>query len=148
MVQARVTQALARDALKEFCNMKFKSILIPACALAMVTAPVFAEEPPPAPSPAPEETSIPFVNHGGVDDWRADGSQTLYFRDVHGKWYKGVLFSPAYDLPYADTIGIETNGIDRLDKFSTIIVRDRRYPLMSLIAVDAPPKKQVKSEGK
>ena len=117
--------------------------LSPFLLLAAAPLPALAQE---QPAP-PAEASIPFVNHGGVDDWRAEGSQTIYFRDSHGQWYKGILFMPAFDLPFVETIGIETRGSDTLDKFGTIIVHGQRYPLQSLVKVDGPPKHKVEKKA-
>jgi len=85
------------------------------------------------------EASIPFVNHGGVRDWQADGRETLYIQGRNRQWYKATLMSPAHDLPFAWAIGFDTGPMNRLDKFSSVIVRGQRYPIVSLVKVDAPP---------
>lgn len=122
---------------------------IPLAGLLVLTAVPALANPTPstAVAPAPEEGSIPFVNHGGVDDWRAVGDKVIYFKDSHGRWFKATLFSAAFDLPFVDEIGIETRGSDTLDKFGAIVVRGQRYPLQSLVKVDGPPKGKLRKPG-
>jgi hypothetical protein len=99
---------------------------------------VLAEEPAPA---IPHEASIPFVGMRSIEDWRADGDGALYIQDLHRKWYHATLMGPCTDLPFAETIGIETRGIDTLDRFGTIIVRHRRCAIQSFVESGPPPKK-------
>lgn len=114
--------------------------------LAALAMPALADPVPPPP-PAPQEASIPFANHGGVDDWRAAGDKVIYFKGNHGQWYKAELFSSAFDLTSVDEIGIETRGTDTLDRFGAVIVRGTRYPLRSLVKVDGPPKGKIRKPG-
>jgi len=97
---------------------------------------VLAEEP-----AAPHEASIPFVGMRSIEDWRADGDRALYIQDIHRKWYHATLMGPCTDLPFAEAIGIETRGIDTLDRFGTIIVRHQRCAIQSLVTSGPPPKK-------
>ncbi len=90
------------------------------------------------------ETAIPFANRGGVRDWEAVGNDKLYIQDAQRKWYLATLATPAPDLPFATNIGFETKGIDRLDKFGTVVVAGTRYPLKSLVSSGPPPAKPKK----
>lgn len=99
---------------------------------------VRAEE---AASPS-RDASIAFVNHGGVRDWRAAGDDKLYIQDASGKWYLATLATASPDLPFATTIGFETRGADRLDRFGSIVISGTRYPLASLVESDPPPPRQ------
>ncbi|WP_240334186.1 DUF6491 family protein [Sphingobium estronivorans] len=94
--------------------------------------------------PVPAEASIPFVNHGGVWNWQADGSHGLYVQDQHRRWYYAKLMGNCFDLPFANAVGFETRGIDTLDKFGTVIVRGQRCPIMSFTLSDGPPVKAKK----
>ncbi|WP_176591436.1 DUF6491 family protein [Sphingobium sp. EM0848] len=95
-------------------------------------------------SAASPEASIPFVNHGGVWNWQADGSHGLYVQDQHRRWYYAKLMGNCFDLPFANAVGFETRGIDTLDKFGTVIVRGQRCPIMSFTLSYGPPVKAKK----
>jgi len=96
---------------------------------------------PPARAAAPADITIPFVNHGGIRDWRADGDHGLYVQDIHNRWYYAKLMSPCTDLPYAERIGFETRGVDTFDKFSSVVVRGQSCQVTDLAASAGPPKK-------
>lgn len=92
----------------------------------------------------PIEMSIPFVSFGAIRDWRAIDHDTLYVQDVHRYWYRAELMSSCFDLPWVETIGFDASGTNRLDRFSSIIVRGQRCPFKSFVASGPPPKKQSK----
>ena len=119
--------------------MKLSALLIPLSPLAAVPSGAVA-----APAPARSEASIPFANHGGVDDWRAEGTRTIYFKDQHNKWYRATLMMPAFDLPFVETIGIDARPVGTLDKFGAVIVKGQRYPFASFESVSGPPSKASK----
>jgi len=89
--------------------------------------------------PASGEASIPFVNHGGVWNWQADGSRGVYVQDQHRQWYYAKLMSNCFDLPFANSIGFETRGIDTLDRFGTLVVRGQHCPITSFTYSAGPP---------
>lgn len=89
----------------------------------------------------PPQASIPFVNHNGIRDWHAADSRTLYVQDARRQWYRATLFSPCLDLPFAQSIGFETRGLDTFDRFSSIRVRGDRCQVSSLERSEAPPPK-------
>jgi len=88
------------------------------------------------------DVAIPFVNHGGVRDWRADGDTKLYIQDSSGKWYLATLAAPSPDLPFATAVGFETRGSDRLDKFGSVVISGKTYPLAALAESGPPPPRQ------
>jgi hypothetical protein len=90
------------------------------------------------------EASIPFVNHGGVWNWQADGSHGLYVQDRQHNWYYARLMGNCFDLPFANAVGFETRGIDTLDRFGTLVVRGQRCPITSLTHSAGPPAKAKK----
>jgi len=120
----------------EPCMKQIALILSAAATFATVNPAAAADAP-----AKPVEASIPFVNMGSIEDWRADGDSALYIQDVHRKWYHATLMGPCTDLPFANAIGIETRGVDTLDRFGTIIVRHRRCAIQSFVASGPPPKK-------
>lgn len=90
---------------------------------------------------AAKETSIPFVNMGGIRDWQAVDDSTLYVQDVRRNWYIAKLAMPSPDLTFATAIGFETKGVNQLDRFSSVVIGGQRYPLMSFVASGPPPAK-------
>ncbi len=96
---------------------------------------------------AAAQASIPFVNHNGIRDWRAIDSRTLYVQDRRRQWYRATLFAPCFDLPFAQAIGFETRGPDRLDRFSTLRVRGDRCALSSLEKSEPPPRQVKRSRS-
>jgi len=117
-------------------------LLFPLVGLGLVAAAVQ-----PAAAKLPE-TSIPFVNHGGIDDWQATDRHTLYIRDTHHRWYRAELMSDCIDLDYATRIGFAPGAGDRLDRFSNILVHGQRCPLKSLVASGPPPSKARKAKAR
>jgi len=116
--------------------------VLPAAAIAAPPSP--AEPPPVAASPVDSDVikadaSIAFANHGGVQDWRADGTRTVYFRDQHNRWYRAELLGTAVDLPFVEDIGIDPNADGSLDRFGAIIVHGQRYAFTSFDEVAGPP---------
>jgi Family of unknown function (DUF6491) len=99
--------------------------------------------PPPASSaaaaPAPE-AQIPFAKTN-IWNWQVVDDQTVLIQDQGRRWYKAALFNHCIDLPFANTIAFDSNPGGTFDKFSAILVRGRRCPLISLVQTTAPPKK-------
>jgi hypothetical protein len=115
-------------------NMPGK-ILLAALALASAV---------PVAAAAPKEARINFVDHGGIRDWRVVDRDTLLIRGRGNRWYRAELFGPAWGLNYAHTIGFDTRFGGTLDRFSALIVEGRRYPLRSLVEVEAPARRKAR----
>jgi hypothetical protein len=112
-----------------------------ACCLALLAASAVAAEDgaPPASAAAMPEVAIPFANHGGIRDWRVVDDASLLLQDVHGQWYLAKLFAPVYDLAYSDHLGFVTPPSGSLEKFGSVLIHGRRYPIVSLTRAPAPP---------
>jgi len=121
--------------------MKQKTLIASIIGAAALASGVIGVSIPPARAAAPADITIPFVNHGGIRDWAADGDHGLYVQDAHNRWYYASLMSPCTNLPYAEGIGFETRGVDTFDKFSSVVVRGQRCPVTDLVASAGPPKK-------
>ncbi len=117
-------------------------VLAAAVALTVAVPAVAAETP-----KEPKEARIAFANHGGIYNWRAVDRDTLLIQGQGKHWYKAELFAPAFNLKAVETIGFETSPGDTFDRYSSIIVEGRRYPLRSLVEVPPPaePAKPKKS---
>jgi hypothetical protein len=103
----------------------------------ILTGPALAKSRPPAPGAA----SIPFANHGGIRDFRSDGTEAIYLQDQANRWYRATLMGSCFDLPFAEAIGYRTNADDSFDRFSSILVRGRSCPLQTLDPSGPPPEK-------
>lgn len=124
--------------------MRLSPILITFAAAAMLPVAAQAKETRPAAAKS-TEPYIAFVNHGGLRDWRSEDRETVYFQDNQRHWYKAKLFAPSSDLPFVETIGIDSSPTDRLDRWSSVIIRGQRYALRSFERIEgAPPKKAKK----
>jgi len=120
-----------------------KQMLTFAAAAALVAG--MAAVPAPARAEFKEiEASIPFVSHGGIQNWQAVGRDTLYVQDVHNRWYRARLMVNCFDLNFAQTIGFDARGTDTFDRFSAVIVRGQRCPVKSFVHSGPPPLKQKK----
>lgn len=88
------------------------------------------------------EASIPFVDHGGIRDWRADRDRGLWVQDVQRNWYYAKLMGPCIGLDFANAIGFVTRPPGSFDRFSTILVpRQGSCQIVSFVRSDGPPVK-------
>jgi Family of unknown function (DUF6491) len=101
--------------------------------------------PPPASSAAAAsapaaEAQISFAKRN-IWNWQVVDDQTVLIQDQGRRWYKATLFNHCIGLPFANAIAFDSNPGGTFDKFSAILVRGRRCPLISLVETAAPPKK-------
>lgn len=107
---------------------------------ALILAAAIAGNATAADAAAPAQAQIPFANHHGIYAWRVLNDRTVLVENQSFQWYKATLMAPCVDLPFAETIGFETNPDGSFDKFSAITVRHQRCPLISLTPAPAPAK--------
>ena len=94
------------------------------------------------PAPAKlSEASIPLANHGGIRNWRADGSRGMWIEASSGHWFYASFSSQCTTLPIA--IGVqfvpEPSGV--LSRWSSIrLEHNERCFFRTLQPSDAPPK--------
>ncbi len=110
------------------------AVLVGLCAAATSALPARATG---APAPPPQ-ARIPFANHHGIYDWRVIDDHTLLIQSEGGSWYRATLMGPCFNLPFAERIGFTTNPDGSFDRFSSILVRDQRCPLTSLVVTKPP----------
>jgi hypothetical protein len=109
-----------------------------SCVLATGASLVFAaEEPPPAPA---AEVQIPFAKHS-IWNWQVVDDKTVLIQDQGRRWYKATLFGTCVNLSFANQIAFDSSPGGTFDKFSALLVRGQRCPLVSLVKTTAPPKK-------
>ena len=93
---------------------------------------------------------IPFANHGGIRDWKADRDQGLWVQDLHRKWYYAKLMAPCIGLNFAETIGFDTHPLGQFDQYSSIFVPGAgggRCAVQSFTVSGAPPGGKAKISG-
>lgn len=111
-------------------------------ALAAAALPAAAQQVP----SAPREARIPFASM--VRDYRAEDRDVIYLR-AGRDWYRGTFVAPCQDLPWAWNIRFENSpGIDAIDRFSTVVARDERCRLASLVRIDGQPPAKAKKPKK
>lgn len=119
----------------------------PLAAAALVGAalslPAAAQD---ASAPAAKEARIPFASM--VSDYRAENRDVIYLR-AGRDWYRGTFMAPCEELPWAWNIRFDTGpGTGAIDRFSTVIARDERCRLASLVKIDGEPPKTAKKPAK
>jgi hypothetical protein len=111
---------------------------------AVLTAPVQARKP--APYIWPElgvEARIVFPDYGAIQNFEADGNDGIWLEDRQRRWYYAELFGNCQELNFAQAIGFDTGGAPTFDKFSSIIVRGQKCPIVSLVTSEKPlPRKE------
>jgi hypothetical protein len=94
------------------------------------------------PAPAkPPEASIPLANHGGIRDWRADGSRGMWIEASSGHWFYASFSSQCTTLPIAIGVKFVPEPSGALSRWSSIrLGHNERCFFRTLQPSDAPPK--------
>jgi hypothetical protein len=93
--------------------------------------------------PGSRRASIDFVSLGGIDDWRAEGNDAMLIKALNGNWYRAQFSMPCMGIKFREQVAFVTDGTDRVDRFSSVIVNGERCWFRSFEKVDpaAPPEK-------
>ena len=85
---------------------------------------------------------IPFADHGGISDWRADGTKGLWIRSINGSWYYATFMASCSRLPFiADRLRFIAEPGGELDRWSSIqLPGGGRCYFNNFQASDGPPK--------
>jgi hypothetical protein len=119
--------------------MKRLSVLFAAAWLA--SGACAADTTTPAPTAASSEyLSIPFVDHGGIRDWRANDDRSMWIQARNGQWYYAEMFGPCFGLNFAERIGFVTEPSGSFDRFSSLIVDGQKCHIDTLRRSDPPSK--------
>ncbi len=110
-------------------------------AAALVATPAYAK-PATQPRELGVETSIAFPGNATIRNWQADDDDGVWIQDGRKNWYYGKFFGPCHNIDFAQAIGVDTAGLSRLDRFSTILVRGDRCQLTSFVTSAPPPSKK------
>jgi hypothetical protein len=104
----------------------------------------------PSPAIKSPDFSIPFVDHGGILDWQADGSKGIWIQASGGRWYYASFSSPCADLPLSTGIRFVPEPTGDLSRWSSIRLSDsERCFFRTLQPSNGPPNnvKQTKPSG-
>lgn len=113
-----------------------------AAALAGAVALPAAAQEAPAVAPAAKEARIPFASM--VSDYRAEGRDVIYLR-AGRDWYRGTFLAPCQELPFAWNIGFDTGPAgSAIDRYTTVVARNERCRLTSLVKIDGQPPAKAK----
>ena len=86
-----------------------------------------------------------------IDSWKEDGTKGIYLRVGVNKWYYATFMAPCINLPWVESIGIVTDGMGQVDRFSSIVVNAHsgaeRCWFKTVDEVDGPPKKAKKEKS-
>jgi hypothetical protein len=86
------------------------------------------------------EASIPYANHNGVRDWRADGSKGMWILAANGRWYYASFSSECTTLPVVLEISFVPDRSGTLSRWSSIrLDHNDRCFFRSLQPSHAPP---------
>jgi hypothetical protein len=93
---------------------------------------------PASPAAASPYVSIPFADHGGIRDWRADGNRSMWIEGRNGQWYYAQMFGPCFGLNFSDRIGFVVAPYGSFDRYSSVIVDGQKCMVESLRLSDPP----------
>ena len=111
-------------------------------ALVLIAGSAAAQMPPAAQTPAPVKRSaeIPFANHGGIYDWRAEGNTAIVIESQSHHFYRATFLSPCLDLQFRDRVGFVTDPRDVLDVFDSVRVGHQTCQFVSFDEIPKPEK--------
>lgn len=92
----------------------------------------------PAPQVLAKDAEIPFANHGGIYDWRAEGRDAILIESIDHHFYRATFMAPCEDLPFVERVGFVTDARDTLDKFESIVVRHQECVFASFTEIPKP----------
>jgi Family of unknown function (DUF6491) len=85
----------------------------------------------------PEQARISFADRT-IRNWRAPERDILLIEASHGHWYRAEFLDPCPGLRFTETIGFDTNSDGSFDRFSSVITRDGRCQVHSLVRIPDP----------
>ncbi|WP_299324221.1 DUF6491 family protein [Parasphingopyxis sp.] len=124
-----------------------KTILAPIAILTL-TAPAAAydDRDDGAETAEPEQAYIPFANRS-IRNWRAPERDILLIEANHGRWYRAEFLGPCNGLRFTETIAFDVNSNGRFDRFSSVITRDQRCRVRSLVEIPDPDETEEETQA-
>ena len=99
-----------------------------------------------APRAEPEQAYIPFAN-SSIRSWRAPERDVLLIEANRGRWYRAEFLGPCNGLRFTEAIGFDVNSNGRFDRFSSVITRDQRCRVRSLVRIPDPDETEEESQA-
>ncbi len=103
-------------------------------SLVLIAGSAAAQTPPARPA------EIPFANHGGIYDWRAEGNDAIVIESQSHHYYRATFLSPCFDLKFRDRVGFVTDARDVLDKFDSVRVGEQTCQFVTFDEIPKPEK--------
>ncbi|MBX7199545.1 MAG: hypothetical protein K1X51_09220 [Rhodospirillaceae bacterium] len=86
------------------------------------------------------EARIPFVQYGGIRDWRTDRDDSLFVQDGYRHWYRVQLMGPCVGLEFASRVRfLPSDGAGTFDRFSWINADGARCKVQSVQQIRGEP---------
>jgi hypothetical protein len=83
---------------------------------------------------------IPFVQYGGIRDWRTENDHELYAQASDRRWYKVELLGPCIGLEFANGVRfLPSDSAGTFDRFSSIVVDGQRCKVDRVEALQGEP---------
>jgi hypothetical protein len=87
------------------------------------------------------ETAINYAGEGGIRDWYAKDTVSIYLMDRTMRWYKATFSAPCKDLLLDPTIAFDAGVDGRLERSDFVHVRDVSCRIASLVRSERPAAK-------
>ena len=86
------------------------------------------------------EARIPFVQYGGIRDWRTGHDDELFVQGRDRRWYHVALMGPCNGLEFANGVRfMPSDSAGTFDRFSWIQTSDQRCKVQSVTAIRGEP---------
>src|SRR5262245_61333602 len=86
------------------------------------------------------DASIPFANHGGINDWQANGNKGIWVQAANRQWYYATFFGgECFGLDTAPRVGFVTEVTGEFNRWSSIIVPHQMQPRCRLATFEPSP---------
>jgi hypothetical protein len=119
--------------------LKLSSVVASLSFMALIGSALADESPPVASEQSLPQATIHFADHGGIQDWRADGESAIFIMDQNRHWFHAQLMFPCRRLPFEDrNVGFESEPNGDFDNLSFIKVGHERCQVVSLIKSEKP----------
>jgi hypothetical protein len=83
---------------------------------------------------------IPFVQYGGIRDWRTDNDRELYAQGSDRRWYRVELMGPCTGLEFANGVRfLPSDSAGTFDRFSWIVANGQRCKVDRVEALQSEP---------
>jgi hypothetical protein len=86
------------------------------------------------------DARIPFVQYGGIRDWRTANDREIYIQSADRRWYRAELMGPCIGLEYANGVRfLPSDSAGTFDRFSWIVANGQRCKVQSLAQLSGEP---------